>query len=175
MSQHRPYGALVALLVLAGAVQARAQTSHEEAVYLLPEVRAQLKAAWDTVHAAQPERAYCLVTERALRPDGSPVEVVTRALRAVAWDDDAYQVNFDCGKGKTWLHTHPPATCTPGADRRPIWATCHLGGPDAYDCAPSETDQTEVELAHVPFGIIQCDEEAFTVVYPRKAVATGKP
>ncbi len=133
----------------------------ERDVRMTDEVRAYLNAQWDTVHAGQVERAYCLAVTRALateREGADTVSVVIGAYRAVAVRASETMTYFDCGRRMARLHIHTPTTCAKDGP-------CEMGGPGAHLCLPSPQDVYNLRgLGHL-WGMIQCDRNAFVVFY----------
>jgi hypothetical protein len=136
--------ALLAMIVVAGARELRAQTVRYGVMG--DSVTAQLRAAW-TDDSMQSERAYCV-------------------QRARITSQDPNHVQFECAAGTPELHTHTPATClTDDA------GSCRADGPLAYSCQPSRSDYEELLTRGDQYAIIQCDRRAFRFYYPSEFAA----
>lgn len=131
----------------------------QDFVVIDPAVRATLAAAWDTHNPGQTERAYC-ATYRHDQRWGVDVFRVTRIHRARTLASTDSDILYECRDDEVPLHTHPPTTCDS--------ARCRFGGPDAYECFPSELDLASLTAPPpAPFGLIQCDRNAIIFYFPK--------
>ena len=140
--------------------------AQEVAVYLNPDVRAQLNAAWDSTNAKQHERGYCLQARKGLMPSGDSAWVVVRATRVVPKFDTPSSVDVWC-RNMPILHVHPPTTCLWMPLLGHLYNTCVIGGEYAYQAWPSSPDSTLIAKYRPPFSIVQFDYDGFVVYYPR--------
>jgi hypothetical protein len=165
--------ALLALLAPVLAALPRPAGAQEREVRFTPAARHYLIAQWDTTHANQPERGYCLAVVPAMdRLPNDTVDVVIGVFRAVAKVANPIQVAFNCGPVMRYLHVHTPTTCGAVApDPDPILAgqmvvdDCRLGGPGNGLCYPSEGDLRMLSNYAQPWGLIQCGADAFITYY----------
>lgn len=137
-------------------------TKGHRPVYLAPNVRAELQAAWEDTNPRQPERAYCLEAITIATNRGDSAYLVIAASQQVPTRDSPVAIWFDCGS-KPALHTHPPTTCT-FSPATLLWS-CVNGGPAGQIFYPSMADQMSVINRATPFGIIQWAQDRFTVFY----------
>lgn len=146
---------LFAILCLASSSAAYSQNY----VVIDSGVRKELAKAWDTHNPKQAERAYCATYRTDVRWD-VPVFRVTRIHRARTALSTPSFVIYYCEAGEAQLHTHPPTTCDEN-DK------CQFGGPDAYQCFPSDIDTAALLTPPAaPFGLIQCDKYAVVFYFP---------
>ena len=163
---------MIPLLLLA--VSLRAQ---EREVRFTPSARAYLVAQWDTVHANQVERGYCLLIVPTLDElPNDTIDVVVGAFRAVARVANPVQTSFNCGPRMRYLHIHTPTTCNaiimhphPVMPGQMAVGDCRLGGPGNGLCVPSPGDIGMVRKYEQPWSVIQCAADAFIVFYPETA------
>lgn len=157
-------GLLCALLltVPSSARESRPTPPVAPLVVIDPWVRDLLASVWDDTHPAQVERAYC-VAYVVTHLDGAPVYRVWAIAPALAVIADPYHVSARCPAGASvaFLHVHTPTTCTTSA-----LTSCVLGGSDAWECAPSETDRLELLRDGDAFALLQCDRHAILAYYP---------
>lgn len=167
----------LAVVLIAGTIVPTKGTAQEREVRFTPSARAYLAAQWDTVHANQVERGYCLLVMPAIDElPSDTIDVVVGAFRAVARVANPVQTSFNCGPRMRYLHIHTPTTCDaimphpnpilPGQMRV---ADCRLGGPGNGVCFPSQGDIGMLRNYEQPWGVIQCAADAFIVFYPETA------
>lgn len=168
--------AAVPILVTLVPTPGTAQTPERE-VRFTPPARAYLVAQWDTVHANQVERGYCLLVVPALDdPPSDTIDVVVGAFRAVARVANPVQTAFNCGPRMRYLHIHTPTTCdaiTPhpfsSIPGHLLARDCRLGGLGSGLCFPSQGDIGMIHKYEQPWGMIQCAADAFVTFYPETA------
>ena len=129
--------------------------------------RATLERAWDETNPMQPERGYCVTKYKEMQgpaeggiPGFNVWIEVTEVAPAPPGFSDQRHASIVCPSGQPTLHTHPPATCDLGQQH------CVIGGPGAYECAPSRQDLMTLISLGDDWGIIQCDRHAFRFFYP---------
>ncbi len=155
--------ALLALMLVAGARQLRAQTVRLGVVD--DPAKSELRAAWSD-DSTQDERAYCVQRARiSSKPElGGGTDSIFRVIAVVPahiTSQDPNHAAFECAPGTPEIHTHTPATCLTDDMQY-----CHADGPLAFSCQPSRSDYKELIERHDQFAVIQCDRRAFRFYYP---------
>lgn len=125
-------------------------------------VRQMLIDDWD-LHAKDSvilERGYCLQYQLDFW-GGELAYRVTQIARATPKRSGPNGISFDCPKGplRAALHIHPPNSCL-GDD------VCFPGGPYAWQCLSSATDDRSLDWSGDAFGMIQCSREAVISFWP---------
>lgn len=163
---------MIPMLIIAGRLDAQ-----EREMRFTPAARAYLAAQWDTTHANQVERGYCLVVVPALDElPSDTVDLVVGAFRAVAKIANPVQTSFNCGPRMRYLHVHTPTTCNaivphpnPQLPGQLAVGDCYLGGPGNGLCFPSQGDIVMTQRLQQPWAVIQCAADAFITYYPETA------
>lgn len=128
-----------------------------------PSVRAALEAAWDEKNPKQTERGYCAAARvfTHVTPVGSAAIVLDSLVKPDSVRHPTpVSIQVYCRLETVPIHVHTPTTCERDSTEAAIVATCEMGGVEAWECMPSESDYGFMFGQHVGVAAIQCDRHA---------------
>jgi hypothetical protein len=145
-------------------------TVHAPVVWITDSVRAKLKRQWNDSDPNQTERAYCGIVEEKEYSPGTPEYNLVAILPSPTVHSDPSRVVFFCPPDIgiknllvrfhfTELHIHTPTTCSDNE--------CRMGGKQAWECYPSNTDYADLLNHSFKLAFIQCSAEAIVPYFER--------
>jgi hypothetical protein len=161
---------LILLILSAAAINTcKAQAAYVGRFAVIEDtVKIKLARDWDKFYATtNGERGYCLKMEWVAFIGDRVVDTIPHILDvypAVTDSSRIGSVHFKESCPGPWLHTHPPFTCHYDSNDEPT--SCHRGGTDANQCAPSDVDLQFVPTEERPADAIQCDRNAIFFFAP---------
>ncbi|HEX5437882.1 MAG TPA: hypothetical protein VFW98_12030 [Gemmatimonadaceae bacterium] len=136
---------------------------------LLPDsVRNWFASRWDDTSRVQKESGGCLTYRREVTRLGDTLYWVTSATLVTPEYDSQRGIEFTCPHHAARWHSHTPTTCRSDTWGNVNYASCVLGGVDAYSCQPSGDDRVRLRAVGAPFGLIHCDRRALVPYFPAR-------